>query len=429
MSPPASTPRLVRVLDLLLGGSAAFALVVSTACHSTGESGFRSDNLAEVTESLADAACTQAATCGSFVIHCSGGADSDDAGSEPECVVEEQNIDHDTCLQNAQEEFASSVGCFSSEIVAAAEACYDAMLAGPCETKEDVEAGLAAGNPQQALVPACQELMTLSAECTARSRDEGLFPANGPEIHAGPPSPQRMSSMPCGDRTLATLEVANGQFVFFCDLGDGAISIGEAGRLDQSSVFADQVFDCPLDVFETFAPAGVEPPAQLQDDCAFRMSYARVAGSALDLTASVPTKGSHYCSGAGAEEFQDERCGINYAPGYYATCAGGGYLCTSWCFATATSWHQKSSGGQFGQEADAGVDVIASCGAATRFRGWWDGNLIFDNTVLPNYWQWHGIGPDGNIYLLPDHEIKFRGDSFAGAYHRAAGGLQDWHWP
>ena len=396
---------------------------------------FRANTLEEVTESLAQSACTQASTCGSFVILCSGEGDADDAGSGSDCVVESRPVDYDECVAGAQQEFAASIACFNEEIVAAASECYSAMMDAECPTQQALEDALASGvDPAPQLEPACQTLMTLSSQCAASSRPSGLFPEDGATIHAAPATADKMTSMPCGDRTLATLEVADGHYLFFCELGDGALSMGEAGPLHASSVMADQVFDCPLDVFNAYAPEGVVPPEPLVADCEMRARLAHVGGidTSLDLRAQVPVKNSHYCSGTGAAQFQDERCNSLYAggsQGFFSDCFDPGYACSSWCLSGVYAWHQKSSSGQLGQKVDIGLDVIASCGASTRFRGWWDGNQIFDNNVLANFWQWHGLVPDSNVTVLPDHEIKFRGDSFSGAFHRATGSLYDFNWP
>jgi hypothetical protein len=420
---------IISLVPLALAGSVL-------ACGEDRGPRFRSENLEQVTESLAQSACTRATECGTFVIQCSGSdyaEDADDAGSEPQCEVEARAVEYSECISGAAEEFAASIACFNEDIVAAASACYSAMMEADCPTEQGLEAALAAGSdPTAQLEPACEQLMTLSSQCAASSRPSGLFPEDGANIHAAPATVEKMSSMPCGERTLATLEVSDGHYLFFCDLGDGSLSMGEAGPLHESSVMADQVFECPLDVFEAFAPDGVVPPEALVADCETRSRLASAGNTDanLDLRQHVPVKGSHYCSTSGASEFDDERCDSLYYPGAYpADCSGIWYKCSSWCLSAAIGWHQRSSEGQMGQKVDKGVDVVASCGGTTRFRGWWDGDQVFDNTVLANYWQWHGLGPDGDVTVVPDHEIKFRGDSSSGAYHRATGALQDYNWP
>lgn len=271
-------------------------------------------------------------------------------------------------------------------------------------------------------------VMVSSGACSPNEPEiEGPEPPVSEIIHAAPATETQMSSIPCGDRTLATLEVVQGHFVFFCDLEDG-IAVGETAPLHHEEGVIEGVFDCPLDIFLAFAPPDAPIPARLREDCNARLRRSD-RPIALDLKSKLPGRRSHYCSGAGALNFQEERCLPGVAGGRVWHCDGGFYRTTCWCLSNLMGWHQKSSNGQFNSEADHGVDIIASCGGSTRFRGWWDGDLIFDNTVLANYWQSVALMTGDDECCLPDHEIRFRGDSYEGASHRASGSLEDWNWP
>jgi hypothetical protein len=240
---------------------------------------------------------------------------------------------------------------------------------------------------------------------------------------------------PCGERTVAGVELPNGNRLAWCVLPNGSELVIERGRIGDSPIFGPRELRarrpaCGLELYLGATPASAAVPRALVDACpgagAMAALAARsiVAGALIEPLVAAPTSHAtspNYCNFSDSK-FQAERC---YECSPYDDCY-------DWCVPQHWGWHDRTMSAFLGEEANIAVEVNASCQGSTRLRGWhredvgdyW-GAPEYDFYLSAGHWTttaliYHSVGIFGQ-----DYDLRLRADSNAGAYHQHSGYFLD----
>lgn len=241
----------------------------------------------------------------------------------------------------------------------------------------------------------------------------------------------------CAGKQLAEIETETGTVVDFCALDDGALSIGETGPLGTHSAIAGRRFNCALDLFIALAPT-LEIPLELVEACADRQALGDGPFHAADdeLPASITgaadgeddaqVSASHYCSGGGPVEFEDERC----SQAWDVATSGNFYDWRYWCNTGAYSWAQRTMSSQMGHKGNTVYAAVGSCNGTTRLRLSHDTgggfSTVIDEDVNSGYWKARSLVHTSSAI---DRDYRFRGDAYGSAWFRNTGFFGDFQWP
>lgn len=290
--------------------------------------------------------------------------------------------------------------------------------------------------PAVASVALSFSLFTLGACVAPTPADDGspsdepteiVETGDGDDIAAGDGASVFAADQPCGPATVATVATGADSQVMFC-VRDGIAMLGEVRPLGTPSPLRVRGLSlgdrCLRDIFRALAPDR-EIPSVLADACATRAIDATArARTSEPVTAPILADevmaASSYCGAGGAYAFIAELCDLG--------CTYGDGECVKWCIAEPWQAHQRTMSIQLGDEGDIGHERVASCNGTTRFRAWtaldagdpWAASL--DYTVPAGWVATWSIVDD---HAFEDIDMRFRGDSASGAYHRHAGYFRD----
>jgi hypothetical protein len=232
---------------------------------------------------------------------------------------------------------------------------------------------------------------------------------------------------PCGDRTVANVELPNGNRLALCVFADGHEAFLEQGPLGRAAFFDIKAKrpSCGLDLFLAGTAADVQVPAALVGACATaHQATALAERTIIDTTvfqpikAEVPTGRTNYCTVSDAT-FQSQRC---FVCNPYDDCI-------DWCVKDHWGWHDRTMSftNFLGEEGNYAIETNSSCNGITHVRQWeredyddaWGSPGIDYNL---NSGQWNNTGYIFHSGLFgQDYDFRLRADSASGAYHQHSG--------
>jgi hypothetical protein len=253
--------------------------------------------------------------------------------------------------------------------------------------------------------------------------------------------------MPCGERTIAHVQLPNRNSMSFCLYNRGlrrgfwifneVASDDREFYLDKIAIRRPHDLKCAVDLFMAVTEADVPLPKALLEACPVehrkRDDYNKrriVRGGVFQETLG-PTHHSHFCPAAtGKAAFLLQVCSqlaAGCAPD--ETCK---VLCAdvipSVGLAPADLWgshqHTMSNPVNLGEEGNIAMEKNASCGGSTRVRAWarddvgdpW-GFPQIDFMLANGTSSWTGLIFHGTFFE-PNFDFRMRGDSLPGATHR-----------
>lgn len=232
---------------------------------------------------------------------------------------------------------------------------------------------------------------------------------------------------PCAERTVANVELPNGNRLALCVLGEGREAFVEHGPQGREAFFdlRGRKHTCGLDLFLRGTGADVPVPQALVDACPPELQAPGLAARRIvdepvfQPIAKTPIIAVNYCTVSDAT-FRSQRC-FECAP--YDDCV-------DWCVAEHWGAHQRTMTNPdfLGEEGNIAIETNSSCGGTTRVRQWeiedegdaW-GTPDLDYNLGNGQWTNSGLIHHSVAIFGQDYEFRLRGDSAAGAYHQHTG--------
>lgn len=235
---------------------------------------------------------------------------------------------------------------------------------------------------------------------------------------------------PCAERTVAQIQVGNGNRMSFCVL-DVARSVfvevaqGENRSYLQEVGVEDPFKHCAVDLYMAVTDRSRPLPVELLDACPAELRRR------TDYGEREPIRGGYF------EKIVEPRaarhCNSNGKANFKADCPVCNPYddCVTICNGDAWSAHQRTLSVNMGEEGNIAMDLNASCNGKTRVRGW-DREDIGDSWGPPDYdfllnsnsHTWNGFIYHSG-FLGQDYDFKLRGDSQSGAFHRYGSYFED----
>ena len=234
---------------------------------------------------------------------------------------------------------------------------------------------------------------------------------------------------PCGDRTIAQIQVANGNRMSFC-----VIDVARAVFVEVASEDTDSYLDeigirdpfsyCAVDLYMEVTDRSRPLPTELLDACPKELRRRE------DYGEREPIRGGYF--ERIVEPLALNYCGSNGKANFLSQCPVCDPYddCVTRCDGEAWGWHQRTLSVNMGEEGNVALDLNASCNGKTRVRGWdrddigdsW-GGPDFDFLLNSGKRSWTGFIYQGG---LQDYDFKLRGDSQSGAFHRYGSYFEDY---
>lgn len=272
---------------------------------------------------------------------------------------------------------------------------------------------------------------------------EGDADSGGP----GTPAPEAPTSAipdkPCGDGTVSTLRLDNGQ-LSLCVLPSGVEAFVELTPDGRPSALDPLLTRgrCAIDLFLALTTRDVAVPGRLLDACAAKGQDT----TALDLAGRQVVKSAFVAVPRSGVVQPRATSGVaalaaTYSPGYCtnpASFASACYQCNpyddcfEWCVTTPWGWHARNLSAKLGQEGNVAMEKNVSCVGATRVRAWeredvgdaW-GSPEIDFMLAPNYRSTTGLIHHSVAVFGQDYDFRLRADSNPGAWHLHSGYFLD----
>ena len=275
--------------------------------------------------------------------------------------------------------------------------------------------------------------LTLLAGCLNEEEEPDLVAAESreeDETSLDDRLPGASLERPCAEKTVAQIQVRNGNRMSFCvvDRGKGIyVEVGPEGSesyLDELGI-RDPLERCAVDLYMEVTDESRPLPVELLEACPSeqrqRDDYDRrepVRGGYFEEI--VEPQALSYCGANGKANFKAEMCPV--CDPYDD--------CVSFCTGDAMGWHQRTLSISLGEEGNVAMESNASCNGKTLVRGW-DRDDVGDSWGYPDIDFWLGSGKSswkGFMYGggLEDYDFKLRGDSESGAFHRYGSYFSDW---
>lgn len=237
---------------------------------------------------------------------------------------------------------------------------------------------------------------------------------------------------PCGDRTVASVALPNGNRLALCVLESGSEVIHEGGPLGREAFFDLRARRpaCGLELFLAGTGADVAVPAALVNACPPEHQAEGLAARTIvdapvlqPLPVLTPTPWVNYCT-VSDSTFVSQRC---YECAPYDDCL-------DWCVSAHWGWHDRtmSFSNFLGEEGNIAIETNSSCGGTTRVRQWeredagdsW-GTPDLDYNLGNGQWTSSGLIHHSAAVFGQDYDFRLRADSAAGAYHQHSGYFLD----
>ncbi len=242
--------------------------------------------------------------------------------------------------------------------------------------------------------------------------------------------PGASAERPCGERTVASVALADGNHLALCVLESGRELFVEHGPMYVAPAIdaAAANVACGLDLYLANTAADAPVPAALVAACPAELRPASLAArsivdaAVLEPIAAPTTSVAYNCSAA-----DSTFASLCYQCSPYDDCA-------DWCVTARWGWHDRTmSGGSFlGEEGNVAMERNASCSGSTRVRAYeredagdsW-GTPEIDFSLSSGRRSTTGIIHHSAAIFGQDYDFRLRADSSSGAYHLHSGYFLD----
>ncbi|HVV81538.1 MAG TPA: hypothetical protein VHE35_00620 [Kofleriaceae bacterium] len=239
---------------------------------------------------------------------------------------------------------------------------------------------------------------------------------------------------PCADRTVANVELPNGDRLALCVLASGNEVVIEQGPIGGQPWLKAPALKsaCGLDLFLAATTPDVPVPAALVNACPaeHQVSDAIAARAIVDEPVLQPMRPAvsfrtSYCN-VSDQTFVNERCAEMECAPYDD--------CYDWCVSAHWGWHDRtmSFSNFLGDEGNIAMETNSSCSGSTHVRQWerddagdaW-GSPDSDYWVSGGHWATSGFIYHSVWLFGQDYDFRLRADSESGAYHQHTGYFLD----